>query len=86
MQTINIPNADKVKDEVNNIEKQDNNVLDNVYEAVLQQAYYVYRLFHGTLAGAKDVDTLKTTLQTFYNVVSYSLLKLFVVALFYLFL
>lgn len=59
-----------MKDGVNNIEKLDDNIMDNVYNAVLKQTYYMYRLFHGTFASTKDIGILKTTLETFYSVVS----------------
>lgn len=56
---------------MNNVEKSEDNLLDNIYEAVLHQSYYMFRLFHGTLAGFKDVDTLKSIMETFYNIVSF---------------
>lgn len=56
----------------------EDNLLDNVYEAVLKQAYYMYRLFHGTFSSMKDVEKLKTTLQTFYIIVSIVLKKLWI--------
>lgn len=69
-QTLNLPTVVKVKDGANNVEKLEDNLLDNVYEAVLKQAYYMYRLFHSTFANTKDIGTLKSTLQTFFNIVS----------------
>lgn len=75
LQTLNLPTVVNVKDGTNNIEKLEDNLLDNVYEAVLKQAYHMYRLFHSTFANAKDIDTLKSTLQTFFNIVSYRFKK-----------
>lgn len=65
-----LPTIAKVKDGINNIEKLDDNLKDNVYEAILKQAYYMYRLFWGTFQNAKDIGTLMTTMETFYKAVS----------------
>lgn len=60
----------RTKDNTQNVEYLEDDLQDNVYEAVLKQAYYMYRLFWGTFEGAKDIGTLKMTLEIFYKAVS----------------
>lgn len=67
---MSLPSVTKVKDGVNNVEKLEDNLLDNVYEAVLKQTYYMYRLFHGSFSSTKDIKLFKTKLEVFYNIVS----------------
>lgn len=67
---MNLPSLIRFKEDGADIEKLEDDVLDNVYEAVLKQTYYMYRLFHGTF-NTKHLDILKTNLETFYSVVSH---------------
>ena len=60
----------KIKDGSSSTEQLDDDLQDNVYEAVLKQAYYMYRLFWGTFQESKDIGTLKMTLEIFYKAVS----------------
>lgn len=65
--TIYLPSVIKTKDNTQNVEYLEDDLQDNVYEAVLKQAYYMYRLFWGTFEDAKDIGTLKMTLEIFYK-------------------
>lgn len=64
----------KVKENISNIEYLEDDLQDNVYEAVLKQIYYMYRLFWGTFQDtlAKgDLNMLKSRIEMFFNAVSY---------------
>ncbi|KAJ8922147.1 hypothetical protein NQ315_004082 [Exocentrus adspersus] len=65
--TLYLPTVIKTKDNVQTVEHLENDVQDSVYEAVLKQAYFMYRLFWGTFESAKDIGTLKMTLEIFYK-------------------
>ncbi|XP_044269860.1 vacuolar fusion protein CCZ1 homolog [Tribolium madens] len=68
--TLTLPTEVKGKDSSNQIEYLEDDVQDNVYEAVLKQAYYTYRLFWDTFEHTvenHDVGTLKTRLENFYK-------------------
>ena len=64
----------KGKDSSNQTEYLEDDVQDNVYEAVLKQAYNTYRLFWGTFEHSienHDIGTLKTRLEHFYKAVRF---------------
>lgn len=68
----------KVKENISNIEYLEDDLQDNVYEAVLKQMYYMYRLFWGTFQDTLDkydLDVLKIRIEMFFNAVSYSKLN-----------
>ncbi|XP_063915286.1 vacuolar fusion protein CCZ1 homolog isoform X2 [Zophobas morio] len=68
--TLNLPIVAKGKDSSNQTEYLEDDVQDNVYEAVLKQAYNTYRLFWGTFEHSienHDIGTLKTRLEHFYK-------------------
>ncbi|KAJ8937422.1 hypothetical protein NQ318_007881 [Aromia moschata] len=65
--TIYLPYIIKTKEGTQTEEYLEDDVQDNVYETVLKQAYYMYRLFWGTFENIKDIGTLKMTLEIFYK-------------------
>ncbi|XP_066144360.1 vacuolar fusion protein CCZ1 homolog isoform X1 [Euwallacea fornicatus] len=68
--TLTLPIVANVKENISSIEYLEEDVQDNVFEAVLKQTYHVYRLFWGTLTDTlskNDLGTLKNQLEAFYN-------------------
>ncbi|XP_065160589.1 LOW QUALITY PROTEIN: vacuolar fusion protein CCZ1 homolog [Atheta coriaria] len=68
--TLNVPTIKKSKDGVDITEYLSDDVQNNVYQNVLKQAYYMYRLFNGTFErtlASSDVYTLKTKLEQFFT-------------------
>ncbi|RZC40479.1 vacuolar fusion protein CCZ1 -like protein, partial [Asbolus verrucosus] len=68
--TLNLATMSKNKDGSNQMEYLEDDLQDNLYEAVLKQAYYIYRLFWGTFEHTieiHDIGTLKTRLEHFYK-------------------
>nr|CAH7752102.1 unnamed protein product [Callosobruchus chinensis] len=66
--TLHLTNQSKSKDGLNNIERTlEDDVQDNVYEALFKQSYYVFRLFWNTFKSYKDIDSLKVKLEKFFN-------------------
>lgn len=73
MQTLNLPTANKSKDGLDSYEYFEDDVQDNVYEAVLKQAYLMYKLFSGPYQDTvdkTDIATLKQKLEHFFTAVS----------------
>jgi hypothetical protein len=71
-QTVNIPFVIKVKDGTEYLEYQSDDVQDNVYLAVLQQSYKMFRLFKGSFtailsSNGADVTQLKQKLDHFFS-------------------
>lgn len=71
-QTVNIPFVVKVKDGTEYWEYQSDDVQDNVYLAVLQQSYKMFRLFKGSFtailnSNGADVIQLKQKLDHFFS-------------------
>jgi len=71
-QTVNIPFVAKVKDGTEYWEYQSDDVQDNVYLAVLQQSYKMFRLFKGSFtailnSNGADVTQLKQKLDHFFS-------------------
>lgn len=71
-QTVNIPFVVKVKDGTEYWEYQSDDVQDNVYLAVLQQSYKMFRLFKGSFtailnSNGADVTQLKQKLDHFFS-------------------
>ncbi|KAK9881558.1 hypothetical protein WA026_016435 [Henosepilachna vigintioctopunctata] len=67
---LNVPMTTKVKDGVSSPEYLEGAIQDKVYQSVLRQAYFIYRLFWNTFQNTtnKDgVDALKTRLEIFYS-------------------
>lgn len=70
--TVNIPFVIKVKDGTEYLEYQSDDVQDNVYLAVLQQSYKMFRLFKGSFtailsSNGADVTQLKQNLDHFFS-------------------
>ncbi|KAI8797551.1 vacuolar fusion protein CCZ1 [Biomphalaria glabrata] len=70
--TVAIPFKEKIKDGQPFTEYRDDHVQDSVYEAILRQAYKMFKLFNGTfttiLARANgEVEALKQRLEHFYD-------------------
>ncbi|XP_030756051.1 vacuolar fusion protein CCZ1 homolog [Sitophilus oryzae] len=68
--TLSVPLVTKIKDSVSSNEYMEEDIQDNVYEAILSQAYYMYRLFWGTLEQTLvtgNADILRNRLDTFFN-------------------
>nr|CAI5860086.1 unnamed protein product [Callosobruchus analis] len=66
--TLHLTNQSKSKDGLNNIEQTlEDDIQDNVYEALLKQSYYVFRLFWNTFKSYKDMAALKVKLEKFFN-------------------
>ncbi|KAJ8974137.1 hypothetical protein NQ317_004503 [Molorchus minor] len=65
--TLNLPTVLNTKEGSQTTDYSEEDVQDNVYEAVLKQAYYMYRLFYGTFKSIKDVANLMMTLEIFYK-------------------
>uniref|UniRef100_A0A6P7GP16 Vacuolar fusion protein CCZ1 homolog n=1 Tax=Diabrotica virgifera virgifera TaxID=50390 RepID=A0A6P7GP16_DIAVI len=70
--TLQINRPSKEKDISHDAEELEDDVDDSVYEAILKQSYYVYRLFWNTFESSKDITSLKTSLDVFYRTVSTS--------------
>ena len=71
-QTVNIPFVVKMKDGTEYWEYQSDDVQDNVYLAVLQQSYKMFRLFKGSFtailsSSGADVTQLKQKLDHFFS-------------------
>lgn len=62
LQTLNIPSIDKIKENSNYPEYLEEDVQDNVYGSVLQQAYDIFRLFNGNF-----VDVMRSSLSVLMN-------------------
>lgn len=70
MMTLNLPTVTKSKDSSNQVEYLEDEIQDDVYEAVLQQSYFTYRLFCATFEQTiekHDIGTLKTKLENFFK-------------------
>ncbi|CAH0547952.1 unnamed protein product [Brassicogethes aeneus] len=68
--TLIVPTVKKNKDSTSTIEYLEDDIQDNVYSAVLQQAYLMYRLFWDTFHNAfkkDDINVFKTRLDVFYS-------------------
>nr|CAD7459448.1 unnamed protein product [Timema tahoe] len=70
--TVNVPSLSKTKDGLEYMEYQSDDVQDNVFRAVLRQAYHMFRLFKGTFnhildRRAGDVTYLRQKLDHFYS-------------------
>ncbi|XP_072399139.1 vacuolar fusion protein CCZ1 homolog [Diabrotica undecimpunctata] len=65
--TLQINRPTKEKDISHDTEELEDDVDDSVYEAILKQSYYVYRLFWNTFESSKDITSLKTSLDVFYR-------------------
>nr|CAD7396428.1 unnamed protein product [Timema cristinae] len=70
--TVNVPSISKTKDGLEYMEYQGDDVQDNVFRAVLRQAYHMFRLFKGTFnhildRRAGDVMYLRQKLDHFYS-------------------
>ncbi|CAG9859604.1 unnamed protein product [Phyllotreta striolata] len=64
---LKLNRSTKEKEISNDTEDLEDDIEDNVYEALLKQAYLMYRLFWGTFKDAKNTDSLKMTLEVFYR-------------------
>jgi hypothetical protein len=69
---VNIPFVIRVKDGAEYLEYQSDDVQDNVYLAVLQQSYKMFRLFKGSFtailrSNGADVTQLKQKLDHFFS-------------------
>lgn len=72
LQSLVLPLANKVKENTSSLEYIEEDVQDNVYDAVLKQLYQMYRLFWGTFTSTLEksgLDELKTQLENFFNAV-----------------
>lgn len=72
---MNVPFVVKMKDGTEYLEYQSDDVQDNVYLAVLQQSYKMFRLFKGSFtaildSSGADVTQLKYKLDHFFSRVS----------------
>jgi hypothetical protein len=72
LQTVGIPFVTKVKDGTEYLEYQSDDVQDNVYLAVLQQSYQMFRLFKGSFtailsSSGGEVTQLKQKLDHFFS-------------------
>lgn len=70
--TVSIPFVTKVKDGTEYLEYQSDDVQDNIYLAVLRQAYQMFRLFKGSFtailsSSGADVTHLKQKLDHFFS-------------------
>ncbi|GJQ77233.1 hypothetical protein Trydic_g14902 [Trypoxylus dichotomus] len=68
--TLSTPFIDKTKDGTPTREYIENDIQDNVYEAVLRQTYAMYKLFNGTFNSSlqkSDIPALKSKLEKFYT-------------------
>ncbi|CAG9768042.1 unnamed protein product [Ceutorhynchus assimilis] len=68
--TLTLPIVTKVKENATSVEYLEEDLQDNVYEAALKQAYYMYRLFWGTFQNTldkNDLDTLKLRMEIFFT-------------------
>ncbi|KAK9709082.1 Intu longin-like domain 2 [Popillia japonica] len=72
--TLTTPFIDKTKDGTSTREYIENDIQDNIYQAVLKQTYSIYKLFNGSFSNTlqkSDIPTLKSKLEKFYVPVSY---------------
>lgn len=65
--TLKLNRPTKEKELSNESEDLEDDIEDSVYQALLKQAYLMYRLFWGTFRDAKNTDALKMTLELFYR-------------------
>lgn len=73
LQTLNVPVVTTTKDGSKSCEYLEDEVQNNVYTAVLKQAYLMYRLFSGTYEKAietNNVEVLKNKFEHFFTAVS----------------
>lgn len=80
-QTLNVPWVSQSKDGTSVSEYMDEEVQDNVYQAILKQAYLMYRLFSGTYektVETDDVAVLKNRLEHFYTAVRNHFFMIFI--------
>nr|XP_023019873.1 vacuolar fusion protein CCZ1 homolog [Leptinotarsa decemlineata] len=65
--TLRLNQISKERNATGDAEELEDDIQDNVYEAMLKQAYYMYRLFWGTFQSVKDLSTLKMNIEIFYR-------------------
>ncbi|KAG5876889.1 hypothetical protein JTB14_003213 [Gonioctena quinquepunctata] len=65
--TLHLNQISEDRDALSDVEELEDDIQDNIYEAVLKQAYYMYGLFWGTFQSTKDLNTLKMNLEIFYR-------------------
>lgn len=80
LQTVNVPSERKVRDDIEYTEYKSEDAHSVVFQEVLKQMYFMFRLFHGTFVqnsvGNTKADRIKALIakvQEFYSKVRLSL-------------